>query len=1158
MGMSGLRLNKKKWSPKEQVMKYIGIFVITFLLFALPGHANNIRIDSVSYNSKLPSGVSRLTMKFTVVWENSWRDDYNYDAAYVFFKFKRKETDTEKAEPWNHLFLSSTGNSLVEGFREDYDFWLAPLSADGTEFNTGVYIFRKGHGTFPKDSVQMNVTWDVENQMLDKQLSADDIRLGKVQVVGHAVEMVYIPRGAYRIGDGVSNKGFRRQAFPLLEEYDVVSKNDSLEASCGDPKLAADRINDNSNNVLSEWSGKEGSSPWWWMIDFGKGKTKRITYFGINGSKYYPNNIPTTFKLEGTVDPEATTPVWVSLWEGPGARNWMIANDAYPVEKALKIETPGDYRAYRLTIEKMNAGYPVVTTIGMTEQDLDDLIDYSVLIDSPVTEKDSMRQLGAGDGSVWMNGTIPATYPNGYSAFYAMKYELSQEQYVGFLNKLTYQQQNGLLGGRLEELQEGDYLFGSKDRADYRNGIILATKISGMPAVFACDLDGNKVGGQKTDGQNVACNYMNIQDMLAYADWACLRPLTEMEYEKMCRAFYPSVPKKRSFAWGTTKLEAPGTVEGLNTDEEIAKAGNANWGGTLGYPLRVGAFARPEGANMETCGAGYWGCMDLSGNLAEIYYNVNNLGLTLIQPESVSGNAAVRSSHHTAHGDGLLSDNGSYNGAATRQWKEEAAMFAIRGGSFASEKHLLRTSDRTWFTGGFETLMQRDSTVTFRLGHTAPTYPEITSWLLTESETDTKDGNANDFFLNTTTYMVRANKPENPQGGVINYIWYSSESGGEMKVIEGETNQDLYFNKYKGNESVAGDKGLNFVFKRKAITPYTDSEQSSQKTVQLITNPFNSALDTFANVNGSLNTYQVESNWDQSIPHRWGFEKPYEGLTIDEQTGVITGISTTMCNVVVTLVCTLYEDIVYKKQVKETSRNYTNATSYSLRLLPGRYKFQCWGAQGGAGGSSMQFVGGKGGYAEGERVVNAAQMFYIYVGGRGNWTTATNKLTWYNGGFNGGGNVYTYGRGGAGGGASDIRTTGGAWNNAASLNSRVIVAGGGGGAGYSYEGGAGGGTNGSNGGGTSAKGGTQTAGGAAHVYSYSWNYVTAGTWGTGGNGSGNGTYGSAGGGGYYGGGGTGFYGGGGGGSGYIGGVTNGKMSNGQRAGNGMVTITILE
>ena len=137
--------------------------------------------------------------------------------------------------------------------------------------------------------------------------------------------------------------------------------------------------------------------------------------------------------------------------------------------------------------------------------------------------------------------------------------------------------------------------------------------------------------------------------------------------------------------------------------------------------------------------------------------------------------------------------------------------------------------------------------------------------------------------------------------------------------------------------------------------------------------------------------------------------------------------------------------------------------SERIELPKGRYKLECWGAQGG----SRQNSGGHGGYAKGILELTERTILYICVGGGGQFTTAVNNV--YSGGFNGGG--YRYGFHG-GGGATDIRI------GQDSLYARVIVAGGGGSDGASNKGGgAGGGATGQNatdGYGSYGYGGTQT------------------------------------------------------------------------------------
>ena len=87
---------------------------------------------------------------------------------------------------------------------------------------------------------------------------------------------------------------------------------------------------------------------------------------------------------------------------------------------------------------------------------------------------------------------------------------------------------------------------------------------------------------------------------------------------------------------------------------------------------------------------------------------------------------------------------------------------------------------------------------------------------------------------------------------------------------------------------------------------------------------------------------------------------------------------------------------------------YTGAAQ-TVVLPPGRYRLECWGAQGGY--RSNTAYGGKGGYSVGELTLNEETTLYVQVGGSGN----TGKTS---GGYNGGGKRSTYN---GGGGGTDIR-----------------------------------------------------------------------------------------------------------------------------------------
>ena len=113
----------------------------------------------------------------------------------------------------------------------------------------------------------------------------------------------------------------------------------------------------------------------------------------------------------------------------------------------------------------------------------------------------------------------------------------------------------------------------------------------------------------------------------------------------------------------------------------------------------------------------------------------------------------------------------------------------------------------------------------------------------------------------------------------------------------------------------------------------------------------------------------------------------------------------------------------------------------TAKLLPGNYKFECWGARGGSNHTESKNFGA---YTLGDIELDKNTTFYIYVGEQGD----TNRKIKYNGGAIGGKTNDTQSgiEGCSGGGATDIRTIGGTWDSFETLKSRIMVAAGGGGA----------------------------------------------------------------------------------------------------------------
>jgi formylglycine-generating enzyme required for sulfatase activity len=298
--------------------------------------------------------------------------------------------------------------------------------------------------------------------------------------------------------------------------------------------------------------------------------------------------------------------------------------------------------------------------------------------------------LGGQAGGFPTGQTPPAnaSWPNGFNAFYCMKYELSQQQYVDFLNTLTRTQQNTRTATDISGTSiTNRYVMSNTPTQSFasRNGIRCDAAIPASPApvTFYCDLDGNGTGGEASDGKEIACNWLSWGDLTAYLDWSGLRPMTELEFEKACRGTILPVPNE--YPWGTTgraaspySLTNAGTTnEGIATNYSTT-LGNAIYASTNAPPSgprRVGIFAA-NGANSGrvTAGASYYGIMELGGNLWE-------------RPVTI-GTAFTGS-----HGNGALAANGDPDGAT---WPVPGTYSGagLRGGAYNSVWTDLRVSDR--------------------------------------------------------------------------------------------------------------------------------------------------------------------------------------------------------------------------------------------------------------------------------------------------------------------------------------------------------------------------------------------------------------------------------------------------------------------------------
>jgi len=366
------------------------------------------------------------------------------------------------------------------------------------------------------------------------------------------------------------------------------------------------------------------------------------------------------------------------------------------------------------------AGDNVEGSGGSTDTILDKDNDYPALISttgnviySTDTTYDDAQFGNSGDG-IYVDGdggisktaatetNMNFNFPTGYGAFYIMKYDISQKQYCDFLNTLTQAQQNTRTEADLSNENDANtYVMVGEGQATVSN--LQAIKASsnpsdGDPYTFGCDADDDDTLNESDDGQWRACNELSYPDICAFADWAGLRPMTELEFEKACRGGGVSAIAGE-YAWGSasgstsySSLYHSGQADeqpSIDSGSSANIASNVNLSGV--GPIRCGAFATSSTTRTQA-GASYYGVMELSGNLWK----------TLI----VIGNETGRSFEGT-HGDGELTTTTSYEGNATNtDWPGIDSTTArgvtgytgsgIRGGNWKDGAVYNRVSDRAF------------------------------------------------------------------------------------------------------------------------------------------------------------------------------------------------------------------------------------------------------------------------------------------------------------------------------------------------------------------------------------------------------------------------------------------------------------------------------
>lgn len=359
-------------------------------------------------------------------------------------------------------------------------------------------------------------------------------------------------------------------------------------------------------------------------------------------------------------------------WEKLQLR-WNYGNDGVNDNEIVEVQVFGiemvyvPQGAYRL-------GGGIGSEIGKLREwvgPLNSSTPYSITSEAAISVGNTAGNLFYGSPIDWdtgdQQGPIPAQFPKGYQAFYCMKYELSQQQWINFFNSLTPAQQ---INNDITDL-------------DHR----------GPNPIDRNSVEWEGTGGAYTSNPFNPLSFPEWGEIMAYMDWSGLRPMTELEFVKACRGPAAVVPE--GYAWGTRDIIDPTFTYDLQNEGEanellvnhVSGIGNANWINSSIFedgPYRCGIFAASAAhATREDVGATYYGIMEMSGNLSE-------MAITIGTPEGRAFKGI--------HGDGVLNVDGE---ADVITWPpitgEGGGLF---GGSWFSLEECLWINDRRSATVG--------------------------------------------------------------------------------------------------------------------------------------------------------------------------------------------------------------------------------------------------------------------------------------------------------------------------------------------------------------------------------------------------------------------------------------------------------------------------
>jgi formylglycine-generating enzyme required for sulfatase activity len=189
-------------------MKSLAVFLASLVAGSVL--ANNLTVTNVTvFNAA--NGVADV--RFDLSWDNSWHSSWpesggalnmtNWDAAWVFVKFRCA------GGHWQHAILNASGHVATGGTQ------IEP-GANPAGQPVGAFVHRAADSNGTLNCPQMSLKWNYAATGLGGTNAVD--------VSVHAIEMVYIPQGAFYVGSGGTEYNAFYAGTNTLQPYQITNE----------------------------------------------------------------------------------------------------------------------------------------------------------------------------------------------------------------------------------------------------------------------------------------------------------------------------------------------------------------------------------------------------------------------------------------------------------------------------------------------------------------------------------------------------------------------------------------------------------------------------------------------------------------------------------------------------------------------------------------------------------------------------------------------------------------------------------------------------------------------------------------------------------------------------------------------------------------------